>query len=316
MEQLFVSVIIPNFNHAPFLDERIRSILNQTYQNFELIILDDCSTDDGASQAVIETYRSNPHVSHIVYNDVNSGSTFKQWQKGFDLAKGELIWIAESDDSCSPSFLETVVQPFEKDSQCVLSFSRSMRMDGQGTIKDVYGTQKYMNASFLIDGKRFIDRYLKKQNIVVNASSAVFRKRILSGIDPHYMTLRGCGDWLFWIHLAECGKVSYAPEKLNYYRYHSDNTTSHKDADGTNDREMLEIFNYLHAGHYYSRWEFLAMKTSRYLWRLRELPFSSREDRKRFLTTWNLSGLELAMGRLLLFCTNIKEGIAHRIRLR
>ena len=85
----FVSVIIPNYNHAPFLKERIDSVLQQTYTDFEVIILDDCSTDN--SKEIIETYRMHPKVVHIEYNVVNSGSTFKQWKKGIDLTKGE--WI-------------------------------------------------------------------------------------------------------------------------------------------------------------------------------------------------------------------------------
>lgn len=91
------------------MDERIESILHQTYQNFEIIILDDCSPDNGASKAVIEKYRDNPHVSHIEYNEQNSGSTFRQWNKGFSLAKGDFIWIAESDDSCNEVLLESLV---------------------------------------------------------------------------------------------------------------------------------------------------------------------------------------------------------------
>lgn len=112
MENPKVSVIIPNFNHEKYLDERIQSVLNQTYTDFEVIILDDVSKDN--SKEVIEKYRSNPHVSNIVYNTENSGSTFKQWAKGFNLAKGGLIWIAESDDSCSPKLLEKLVNEFEK----------------------------------------------------------------------------------------------------------------------------------------------------------------------------------------------------------
>ena len=69
-----VSVIVPNYCHEPYLKERLDSILSQTYEDFELIILDDCSND--RSRDVIEQYSSNPHVSHIVYNEKNSGSTF------------------------------------------------------------------------------------------------------------------------------------------------------------------------------------------------------------------------------------------------
>ena len=74
-----VSVIVPNYNHARFLPKRIESILNQTFQDFELILLDDCSTDD--SRSILSSYASDPRVT-IEFNKVNSGSTFKQWNKG------------------------------------------------------------------------------------------------------------------------------------------------------------------------------------------------------------------------------------------
>ena len=74
-----VSVIIPNYNHALYLQVRLDSVFNQTYQDFEVIILDDCSTDN--SREIIEKYANNPKTSHIIFNDVNSGSTIKQWEK-------------------------------------------------------------------------------------------------------------------------------------------------------------------------------------------------------------------------------------------
>ncbi len=91
-----VSVILPNYNHSKYLKQRIDSILNQTFQDFELILLDDNSPDDSVD--IIESYRDHKRVSHIHLNKENSGSTFKQWERGFSLAKGEYIWIAESDD--------------------------------------------------------------------------------------------------------------------------------------------------------------------------------------------------------------------------
>src|ERR1700742_1367615 len=102
-----VSVIVPNYNHSRYLNQRIDSVLSQTYQDFELIILDDCSTDD--SRKIIKQYQEHPKVSHIVFNETNSGTTFKQWKKGIELAKGKYIWIAESDDWCEPNLLETLV---------------------------------------------------------------------------------------------------------------------------------------------------------------------------------------------------------------
>lgn len=75
-EAISVSVIVPNYNYACYLPERIASILNQTYSDFELILLDDASTDNSVS--VLEEYRNNSHVSHIVVNEQNTGIPFQQ----------------------------------------------------------------------------------------------------------------------------------------------------------------------------------------------------------------------------------------------
>ncbi|MEJ7913050.1 MAG: glycosyltransferase family 2 protein, partial [Chitinophagaceae bacterium] len=77
-----VSVIIPNYNHAEYLHQRIQSVLDQTWPHFEIIILDDCSTDN--SKQIIEEYRYHDKVGAIIFNPVNSGSTFKQWIKGIE----------------------------------------------------------------------------------------------------------------------------------------------------------------------------------------------------------------------------------------
>ena len=100
----FFSVIIPNYNHALFLRQRIDSVLNQTYTDFEIILLDDHSPDN--SREIMEEYRSNKKISHIVLNEKNSNSLLLQWKKGIALAKGDWIWIAESDDIADPGFLE------------------------------------------------------------------------------------------------------------------------------------------------------------------------------------------------------------------
>ena len=106
-----ISVILPNYNHANYLEERLDSILNQTYTNFELIILDDASNDKSLS--ILEKYKKHKKVSHFIINKKNTGSPFLQWKKGLELARGEFIWIAESDDFCELNFLETQVKYLE-----------------------------------------------------------------------------------------------------------------------------------------------------------------------------------------------------------
>ena len=181
MNNPLVSVIIPNYCHAQYLDQRIQSVLNQTYQNFEVIILDDCSPDDGESKAVIEKYRDNTHVSKIVYNEVNSGSTFKQWEKGFKFSKGELVWIAESDDKCEPDLLEKLVDGFQKYDNVVVSYCSSKIIDGEGKDKKVPLVGNVSKEFY--NGKQFISQEMSWCNSIPNASAVVFRKEAALQID-------------------------------------------------------------------------------------------------------------------------------------
>lgn len=238
-----VSVIIPNYCHAQFLVERIESVLGQTYQDFELILLDDCSPDGGASRALIERYRCNPHVSHIVYNDVNSGSAFSQWHKGIKLAKGEYIWIAESDDSCDNTLLETLLRQIAKN-QAVMAFCKSFDYDEKGRVSR-YHVQSALGCDFVLEGTDFIKEYLIRGNIVANASSVVFRRDVAMSVDTQYAQMKAIGDWLFWIMLAERGKVCFVNKELNYFRLHSQNITKMNFITGTGSREDIIVFNYL-----------------------------------------------------------------------
>lgn len=240
MNTPLVSVIIPNYNHARFLDERIQSVLNQTYQNFEVIILDDKSTDN--SVEVINKYMDNPHVSHIVVNEVNSGSTFKQWHKGFELAKGELIWVAESDDSCEISLLEILVRGYIVNN-AVLAFCRSCRFDINGN-RSIYPLQMRLPWDVVMEGGKFISEYMIDRNSVANASSAIFNRNIAMSIDKQYMTMRGEGDWLFWIELMEHGVVFFSTKELNLFRYHVSNTTNTLAAKGIGALEHKIVFDY------------------------------------------------------------------------
>ena len=122
-----ISVIIPNYNHAQFLEQRIESVLNQTVQDVEVIFLDDNSTDN--SREVFSKYVNHPKISHVIFNETNSGSPFKQWNKGFSLATGEYIWLAESDDYADPRFLETLVEILEENPQVGVAYCQSHQVD-------------------------------------------------------------------------------------------------------------------------------------------------------------------------------------------
>lgn len=224
-----VSVILPNYNHAPYLKLRIDSILNQTYSDFELIILDDCSPDN--SRDIIEQYRNNPRVTHIVYNDKNSGSTFIQWQKGFKLAKGEYIWIAESDDYADTSFLEKVVSLLEQTNSSV-GFSQSFYVNEHN---EMVKEKEPVMALEIESYQTFVPLRQLYGCSIYNASMVVFRKDVVHNLDWELMTsFKLCGDWYFWNMIILNGQrsVCEVKEYLNYYRTHSTNTSKRKEAEG------------------------------------------------------------------------------------
>lgn len=224
-----VSVIIPNYNHEKYLQHRIDSVLNQTYQDFEVIILDDKSKDN--SIEIIERYKNHPKISHIIYNEVNSGTTFKQWKKGIELAKGEYIWIAESDDYADSTFLEKVMSSIEKNNSAI-GCCRSYVIDEHDNIKreraDILPSEIYALDYFL-------SHFLIYGNVIYNASGVVFRK---DGVDEsiwdELTKLTYCGDWLFWAKLAmnSKGTISEVKEFLNYFRTHSSNVSNRSEVNG------------------------------------------------------------------------------------
>lgn len=233
-----ISVIIPNYNYARFLSQRIESILNQTYPNIELIILDDNSTDD--SKAIIEQYRSDKRVKHIVYNEKNSGSTFIQWNKGFELSSGEFIWIAECDDYADHHFLEKIVPHMIKDRSIKIGFSNSYWVTPDQTFINKDYTIKQNKQIY--NGRSFVKHHLLTSNYIYNASMAVFRKDALPAVDPEYKKYKSCGDKLFWSSIAQTGKVLFVCEPLNYFRIHNAKVTTHSIANGTLFREEHSLF--------------------------------------------------------------------------
>lgn len=220
-----VSIIIPNYNHSRFLRQRIDSVLKQTYNDFELIILDDCSTDN--SRDIIETYRGDHRIKDIVFNTQNSGSPFQQWKKGIALAEGEWIWIAESDDYCLPDLLEQLTDITKKCDHVVLAYCQSFEADEKGNVeRDLSWHVEDLDAKrwkndFCNEGLNEIDRYLVHRNTIPNASAVLFRKSAYEKAEKSFETMKMCGDWLLWIQLLKQGTIAFKAKPLNFFRQHS-----------------------------------------------------------------------------------------------
>ena len=236
-----VSVIIPNYNHAPYLKQRIDTVLDQTFQDFELIILDDCSTDN--SKEVIELYAENPKISHIIFNSTNSGSPFLQWEKGINLAKGKYIWIAESDDWCEPSLLETLVDGMRKDDECVISYCQMHYITENNNIK---WQSRHHCLSEMIESKAFFQDYLAVKVSIFNASMAIFKREKFKDISLEFTKYKFSGDHMFWIEIARHGKTHISGKVLNYFRKHDKDVSGKAYKSGLNFVEALNIINWMY----------------------------------------------------------------------
>jgi GT2 family glycosyltransferase len=225
-----VSAIIPCYNHARYLDERIGSILRQRVLPSEIIALDDGSTDD--SLAMLERWqRISPVRFRLVRNERNSGSPFGQWAKGVTLARSELLWIAESDDSSSPHFLERLL-PYFADQRLALAYAESRVIGAQGEwLADSYrfytdslSSRKWLTG-YVEEGDTEIEQALAIKNTIANASAVVFRRAILVHHLPSIESLGYCGDWLAYLRCLQDGRIAYHPEALNSHRQSSGSVT-------------------------------------------------------------------------------------------
>ncbi len=277
-----VSVIVPNYNHLRFLKTRIDSILAQTFTDYEIILLDDCSTD--GSRRFLLQYRDHPAVSRIVLNGRNSGSPFMQWEKGIRLARGKYVWIAESDDSALPDFLRRTVEELEAHPEAQLCITGSEIIDAEGRSRERNKFERWEpdGTTHIYPSYEYLVQYMVNRNSVYNASMALFRrKNCLKGICPDYLRMRYCGDWFFWIEQIRKGSLVEIRERLNRFRQHTNNTTAETASDLRAWGEVVYVKKLLHTRVIREKWRILRDKYDAY--RTVKRWASSADERARLL---------------------------------
>lgn len=247
-----VSVIVPNYNHAPYLRKRLDSIFHQSFQDFELILLDDCSPDQ--SVEILQAYARQRENTQLVVNEKNGGSPFKQWVKGVALSRGKYIWLAESDDFALPDLLAKNVEMLEANPRAVIAFCQSVFVNEQDeelysfgeNYRFVYQTNRW-DADFVGDGKEECRKYMLRHNSIPNASATLIRREAFleSGGPPLDWKLNG--DWLFYCKLLQLGDVAYSAQPLNRFRKHAQTQRQRANANARAYFEILEIVDFIDA---------------------------------------------------------------------
>lgn len=222
-----VSVILPNYNYARYLTERVNSILAQTMRDFELIYLDDASTDE--SNIVIRPFSQDPRVRLHLF-ETNSGAVYRRWNDGAALATGDWLWFAGADDSAHPRFLERLLALAERHPTSAILYCRPAVLDGSGCLCSVHcnwcsETTSALEGDFFRAGHEAIE-HLSKGCSLSNASSMLIRRDAFEEAGGFDVNLWGTADWDLYLHLLHRHDIAYTAEPLAYYRHHGANVTS------------------------------------------------------------------------------------------
>ena len=235
-----ISVVVPNYNYVHYIAARLDSIYDQTHPLFEVIVLDDKSTDQ--SLARIKAYAgSTGRDFHLAANQANSASGYKQWLKGAGMARGDYVWIAEADDLADPAFLDRAASILDN-SDAAFVFCDSRQIDEDG--KELAGNYQYyykdlgagvLSTDFIMDGPDFVRRFLSVKNVILNVSGVLWRRNALlhalAATAAEHLTMRVACDWkMYAIAALECGPVGFVAEPLNVHRRHSRSVTKARDA--------------------------------------------------------------------------------------
>jgi glycosyltransferase involved in cell wall biosynthesis len=217
-----VSVCIPSYNNSSFLVEAIESVLSQTFNDFELLVIDDCSTDRTGD--IAQKYAAcDPRIRFVV-NPVNLGMV-PNWNRCLELAQGTYIKYLFGDDLfSSPDTLSLMIEAMERNPGTVLVASARTIINEQSQAID---SLSHFPDNFSADGRdvirRCIRRITRDHNLIGEPSAVMFRKGAASrGFDPRYRQLV---DLEMWFHLLEQGKFTYLATPLCSFRHHEGQQT-------------------------------------------------------------------------------------------
>ncbi len=217
-----ISVIIPAYNHEKFIGAAVDSVLNQTWSDLELIVIDDGSVDQ--TGAIVKDY-NDPRLTYYYQDNQDAFNTIN---RGLSLAKGDFIAILNSDDIFTLDRLERLVEAQKKTgAQCLFSDVVPISDDGEEFSDPDFGWNMWhkKNRDFYFGCKDLYTAFLKG-NFLVTTSNFFMTKEAVQKVG-HFCSLRYLHDYdyIFRMLLAHPGAVHYlADEKLLYYRIHPGNT--------------------------------------------------------------------------------------------
>lgn len=209
MEPL-VSIITPLYNNEKYIAETIESVLAQTYTNWEMIIVDDCSKDNGVR--IVEEYQRKDKRIKLYKNEINKGVSYTR-NKAIDLADGKYIAFLDSDDLWKKEKLEKQIK-FMEDNNVVLSYTAYEKMNEDGSKRGKISVPDKLDYKELL------------KNCLIGFLTAMYKKEELK--DFKFINSKA-EDYIFWLSILK--KIDYAygiDEVLAAYRVVNNSRSSNK----------------------------------------------------------------------------------------
>lgn len=217
----FVSVVVASYNHAEYLEPRMASLINQTYQDIEILLIDDCSIDN--SVEVLRKYESHPKVKLIIRE--KNGGWVAVSNQGVEMSVGEFVIFANCDDACDPCMIERLVEAMSANPTAGISYCRSWMIDEDGKLlgDDFLGREKAFRMKCYHDAlltKKEMSRFLLHSCVIPNLSAALFRRECYMSAGGLTSAYRVCSDWDLFFRVVARYDVVYIAEPLNEFRQH------------------------------------------------------------------------------------------------
>lgn len=231
MQNPKVSVLIPTYNYGHFLSEAINSVLIQTYQDFELIIVDNCSTDN--TEEIVNNYAKNDARIKFMRNPENIGM-YRNYNQALLLAQGEYIKFLNADDKFEPTLLEKFVRVLDNDK--TISVVTSYRQ--------YFGSKNDILKSPLkgkLESTTVIFSSLKKGNWIGEPTTVMFRRENLN-LGLFDISLLMIADQDMWLRHMRVGSLYIIDEVLSYFRIHENQGTAELNAD--TDKQFFNRLQY------------------------------------------------------------------------
>jgi glycosyltransferase involved in cell wall biosynthesis len=220
-----VTVLIPNYNGARFLDHCFEGLINQTTKNFRCIFLDDGSTDNSVELAC----RYQLKLPQIEIREFENGGIAANWNRGLELVETEFFTLLHCDDSYEPEYLEEMIRLLDNFPKSGLGHCASQVIDdSSGSVFSI--TEFYKHARFLPEvafQREISEEYrLLLMADFINCPSVMYRSQAVQEIGCFDTKLEQTLDWDYWFRCLRAGyKICGTGEKLYRYRRHNDNHT-------------------------------------------------------------------------------------------